>query len=285
MRISIKKPTDFDLLECVQAHGWRRLRPFRWVDETQTLERIEEFNPGETTLLRITTAGDRLDVDVDAAVSEPQVVRRVDTMLQLDIAIDRFHEFCRQHPVLADIPTRRQGRLLRCPTLFEDVCKVIATTNTTWSQTIGMSTRLVENFGTGGIAFPRPEQIASVTLDDFAALAKMGYRNAAVHKISTDIADGQLDLETLRDPALTSADIYKRLLTLPGIGPYAASCLMIYLGHYDRVNVDSWARMMVGKELGRAVVDKEVHAFFEPYGEWKALVYHFYPWQEAGPAV
>jgi hypothetical protein len=58
---------------------------------------------------------------------------------------------------------------------------------------------------------------------------------------------------------------------------------MIYSGRYDRVNVDSWARMMVGKELGRSVTDKEVHAFFEPYGEWKALVYHFYNWRQAEP--
>ena len=59
---------------------------------------------------------------------------------------------------------------------------------------------------------------------------------------------------------------------------------MIYLGRYDRVNVDSWARTMVGKELGRPVMDKQAHAFFEPYGEWKALVYHFYKWREDPPA-
>jgi len=80
--------------------------------------------------------------------------------------------------------------------------------------------------------------------------------------------------------SVPTVDLTKKLLTLPGIGPYAASCLLIYLGRYDRVNVDSWARTMVGRELGHAVTDKEVHAFFEPYGEWKALVYHFYPWKD-----
>ena len=61
--------------------------------------------------------------------------------------------------------------------------------------------------------------------------------------------------------------------------PYAASCLMIYLGRYERVNVNSWARTLVGQELGRTVTDKEAHSFFEEYGKWKALVYHFYPWR------
>jgi hypothetical protein len=59
---------------------------------------------------------------------------------------------------------------------------------------------------------------------------------------------------------------------------------MIYLGRYERVNVDSWARMMVSKELGRPVSDKEVHQFFAPYGEWSGLVYHFFPWKEDEPA-
>jgi 3-methyladenine DNA glycosylase/8-oxoguanine DNA glycosylase len=111
----------------------------------------------------------------------------------------------------------------------------------------------------------------------------MGYRDSAVHRVATDIAEGRLDLESWSEPEIASADLYKQLLSLPGVGPYAASCLMIYLGRYDRVNVDSWARMMVGKELGRPVSDKEAHAFFEPYGQWKALVYHFYKWKEAEP--
>ena len=108
----------------------------------------------------------------------------------------------------------------------------------------------------------------------------MGYRSASVHKIATDIAEGRLDLESWSDPSIPSDDLYKRLLSLPGIGPYAASCLLIYLGRYDRVNIDSWARTLVGKELGRKVTDKEVHEFFEQYGKWRALVYQFYPWRK-----
>lgn len=291
MHISLNTPGDFDLIECVQAHGWRRLQPFRWVDETSTLERIEEFEAGRTAFIRISSVDGRVNAETDEAVDEAALIDRVICMLQLDIPVDRFHLYCRERPELAGIPNLRQGRMLRSPTVYEDVCKVIATTNTTWTQTLGMVARLVEEFGTPGDAagtrraFPRPDRIASVSPDDFAARARMGYRNAAVHRISTDVAEGRLDLETLRDPSIPSAEIYRRMLALPGIGPYAASCLMIYLGRYDRVNVDSWARMMVGKELGRSVTDKEVHAFFEPYGEWKALVYHFYPWRHEAPPV
>jgi 3-methyladenine DNA glycosylase/8-oxoguanine DNA glycosylase len=274
----------------VIAHGWRQLPPFAWDAEAQTLARVDAFSVGTVALSTIRGLDRAVEVCVSEDVPEDEVIRRVRKMLQLDLPMDGFHAFCAAHPKLARVPALRQGRLLRCPTLFEDLLKVVATTNTTWSQTKGMVTRLVKEFGTPMAAdpkrktFPRPDQIASVTLEEFAAKAKMGYRNAAVHKIANDVVAGRLDLDAFEDPSLPATELYKGFLALPGVGPYAASCLMIYLGRYDRVNVDSWARTMVGKQLGRPVTDKEVHAFFEPCGEWKALVYHFYPWKEDPPA-
>ena len=123
----------------------------------------------------------------------------------------------------------------------------------------------------------------AVSLDEFGEQARMGYRNASVHKIAVEVAEGRLDIESWNDRSITTEDLYKRLLSLPGIGPYAASCLLIYLGKYDRVNADSWARTLVGKELGRKVTDKEVHQFFAPHGKWQALAYHFYRWKPDDP--
>ena len=42
--------------------------------------------------------------------------------------------------------------------------------------------------------------------------------------------------------------------------------------------VNPW-RMLLSKELGRPVTDKEVAAYFGGYGEWRGLVYNFYPWK------
>jgi len=192
--------------------------------------------------------------------------------------------------LLSHIPSTWQGRVLISPTLWEDCCKVVLTTNTTWSQTVGMVARLCEHFGDPWTpdptrhAFPTPEQVAGVPLEQFAEKAKLGYRAGALHGLAKDIVEGKIDLESFRDPAIPSDELWKKLLALRGVGPYAAAYLMIYLGRYDRVNVDSWARMMVGKEPGRKVTDKEVHAFFEPHGEWRSLAYHFYPWREDPPA-
>jgi len=162
---------------------------------------------------------------------------------------------------------------------------VIATVNTTWAQTIAMSGRLVQQFGTEGRTFPTPTQIAAVPFDEFAAKARMGYRNAYVYAIASAIVNGELDLEGWQEEDLSAEDLRKRLLSLPGIGPYGAACLMLYLGKPAHVNADSVARALLGKELGRPVTDKDVRTFFESHGEWRGLVYNFYPWRGTEEAM
>jgi len=285
MQIPIPVPPDFSFSETLSAHGWRRLLPFLWDEQTQTLECVQELATG-VALLRLRADGGQVLVDVEGDGDGAEVTRRVRRMLQLDLPLSDFHAYCLTRPELGHIVACRKGRMLRCPTLFEDALKVIATSNTTWAQTIAMTARLVEHFGAllpqapERHAFPTPARIASVPFDEFAAKARMGYRNAYVHTIATRVASNELDLEAWQDGSLTAGELRKRLLSLPGIGPYGAACLMLYLGKPEHVNADSWARTLLGKELGHPVTDKEVLAFFEGHGSWRGLVYNFYAWKQ-----
>ncbi len=287
MTIRIPTPPDFSFLETRSAHGWRRLAPFVWDEDAQTLARPEVLDDGGVVELTLQDDGDdAVRVEVMGGGDEAEIVQRVRRMLQLDVPLDGFHAYCRTQPGLAHLEQCRRGRMLRCPTLFEDTLKVIATVNTTWAQTIAMSGRLVQHFGAEGRAFPTPAQIAAVPFDKFAAKARMGYRSAYVYAIATQIVSGELDLEGWQMGAdLSAGALRKRLLSLPGIGPYGAACLMLYLGKPAHVNADSVARALLGKELGRTVTDKEVLAFFEAHGEWRGLVYNFYPWRGTNEAM
>ena len=288
MQIILPTPSDFSFTETLSAHGWRRLAPFEWDEDIQTLEHVEELDGGTVIRLRLRDAEGQVTVDTDGdtGAQEEEIARRVRRMLQLDLPLDAFHAYCRSHPELGHIAEHRRGRMLRCPTLFEDAVKVIATVNTTWVQTIAMTARLVEHFGApldvdpARHAFPTPQRLTAVPFEEFAAKARMGYRNGYVYSLATSIAEGRLDLEGLQTMDLVADGLRKRLLALPGIGPYGAACLMLYLGQPEHVNADSWARMLLSKELGRPVTDKEVLAFFEGHGEWRGLVYNFYPWRE-----
>ena len=286
MHVPIVTPADFSFTETLSAHGWRRLAPFAWDEDTLALEHVGETEGGAALWLRLRKAEGRVVVDAEGEADEEEIIRRVRRMLQLDLPLDAFHAYCRSRPELGTIAEYRRGRMLRSPTLFEDTLKVIATVNTTWAQTIAMTARLVENFGATlpsdppRRAFPTALRLAAVPFDEFAAKARMGYRNAYVHSLATSIAEGRLDLEGLQDEGLTAGDLRKRLLALPGIGPYGAACLMLYLGKPEHVNADSVARASLSQELGRPVTDKEVLAFFEGHGEWRGLVYNFYPWRQ-----
>jgi 3-methyladenine DNA glycosylase/8-oxoguanine DNA glycosylase len=279
MLIRLSTPPDFSFQETLAAHGWRRLLPFVWQEDTQTLERVEALADGSVMRLWVREAGGAVSVEIDGSGDEMEVVLRVRRMLQLDLPLEGFHAYCRTRPELAHLVEHKRGRMLRCPTLFEDTVKVIATSNTTWVQTIAMTARLVSGFGTEGLAFPNAHQIAAVPLEEFAAKARMGYRSAYVHAIATAIYDGTLDLEGWQDTKMAAGDLRNRLLSLPGIGPYGAACLMLYLGKPEHVNTDSVARALLSQKLGRLVTDKEVNSFFEDHGEWRGLVYNFYPWK------
>ena len=280
MELVIPTPADFSFPETVSAHGWRRLLPFVWNEEAQTLSRAEAFGDGRVAALEIRAEVGEVRIRNDTDCDKSELAARVRRMLQLDLPLDDFHAYCRTRPELVPLAEHKRGRLLRCPTLWEDTVKVIATTNTTWAQTISMTARLVAEFGTEGRAYPTPAQIAAVPLDDFAAKARMGYRAAYVHAIAAAIAEGSLDLEAWQAADLPADDLRKRLLSLPGIGPYGAACLMLYLGKPAHVNSDSVARAALSQELGRPVTDKEVHAFFKAHGPWRGLVYNFYPWKK-----
>jgi N-glycosylase/DNA lyase len=176
--------------------------------------------------------------------------------------------------------------VLRSPTLFEDVLKTIATTNTTWGGTIRMIDALTKLYGQAlpadpaRRAFPTPERLAGVDADSLRAEVKLGYRAPYVLALAQDVASGALNLEALRDSDLPTPDLRKRLLAIKGVGAYAAANLLVILGRYDYIPVDSWAMSQVSREWydGRPVSEKEVNAAFERWGAWKGLAFWCWEW-------
>ena len=188
---------------------------------------------------------------------------------------------------LEHVPEEARGRILRSASVFEDAVKCICTTNTTWAQTKGMVRRLVEKLGSpspisGQRVFPTPQAIAAVDEGTLGDQVRLGYRTAYVHELARRVAAGELDLEALRTSAEPAPKLFKQLLKIKGVGPYAAATLMALLGRYDYVGVDTWARKMISKQFygGQRVSDKEIQSVFGSFGRWQAMVYWFYRWDE-----
>jgi N-glycosylase/DNA lyase len=206
-------------------------------------------------------------------------------MLGLDDDLSPFYAAVAVDPDLA-WAAAGAGRLLRSPTVFEDVVKTICTTNCAWGGTIRMVTALVGELGepaaeTGRRAFPTPAAMAAASDGFYRDVARAGYRGAYLRALAASVAEGTIDLEELGDATpegLPDDEVAARLLALPGVGPYAAAHVMMLLGRYSRLVLDSWTRPTYAKLAGarKAVADRTIERRFRRYGRYSGLAFWLY---------
>jgi 3-methyladenine DNA glycosylase/8-oxoguanine DNA glycosylase len=273
------EPVDFK--RTLASHGVASLPPSRIDEEKWTLEVTLLVAGGARTVL-VTEEGDqRARVEIlgrtPGAPSRDALLGALRHMFRLDEDLSAFYAAAADDPDLAWV-TSGAGRMLRSPTVFEDVVKTICTTNCAWSGTVRMVTAIVDTLGVeapgGAHAFPTPAAMAAAGEDFYRDVARAGYRGAYLRKLAEDVASGALDLEELNDPALPDAEVEERLLALPGVGPYAAAHVMLTsLGRYSRLVLDSWTRPTYAKLRGRKASDKTIARHFRRYREFAGLAF------------
>jgi N-glycosylase/DNA lyase len=260
-----------DIRRTLASHGVAELLPNRLDEEAWTLEttlevhgsvRVSEGRPGYA--------------DVDGPADALDVVRH---MLRLDEDLSRFYAMIGDDDQLA-WARRGAGRMLRSPTIFEDVVKTVCTTNCAWSGTVRMVTALVDHLGAG--AFPSPEAMAEASDDFYKDVARAGYRGAYLRAIAAAVADGSLDLEALDGRSdLPDDEVAERLLALPGVGPYAAAHIMMLLGRYGRLILDSWTRPKYSSvTTGRKISDRTIERRFRRYRDFAGLAFWLFITQD-----
>jgi len=290
MTIMLPARPPFSLPAVVNSHGWIQLAPFR-LAEDGGFSYVARLTHGRVLELTVEPLPDavsvRTDVPVNAA-EETEIADTVRWMAGLDQDLSPFYEAAANEPKLARAAIEAKGRILRSATLFEDVVKTILTTNTLWAATKRMTAALVNLYGDPlpaeptRRAFPTPEQLASVSVEALRSDARLGYRAPYVATLAREVASGKLDVEALKTTSLPTPELRKRLISIQGIGPYAAANLLMLLAHYDYIPADSWAAKMVSREFfaGAPVTPADIEKVFAPWGKWKGLAYWFWQWDE-----
>ncbi len=287
-----------DLRRTLGSHGVAELPPMT-VDADGLAATVTLATPEGPRTVRLAEAtaagGPAASVDVadegpppgkPASAALTGAVRR---MLCLDDDLSGFYALGAADPALA-WAARGAGRLLRSPTVFEDVIKTVCTTNCAWSATERMVGALVGRLGepapgappgdVAGRAFPTPAVMASAGDEFYVGAARAGYRGPYLREIATRVAGGEVDLEVLLAASraeLPDEEVEQRLLTLPGVGPYAAAHVMLLLGRHSRLVLDSWTRpkyaRLTGKPKGRLVPDSTIARRFRRYREHAGLAF------------
>lgn len=280
-----------DLWRTMQSHGVTELPP-QFVDpEARTLTTTLAVPGGSPRTVTISAGrSGRAVVAVNGrlpgAKTNQALLDRVRHILRLDADLSDFYEVAAADPDLA-WAAAGAGRMMRSSTVFEDVIKTVCTTNCTWSATIRMVNALVEHLGeparsapaTGpeGRAFPTPEAMASAEEAFYKETVRSGYRGPYFISIARAVANGELELEQWgRADAedLPDDELAKLLLALPGVGPYAAAHIMMMMGRYSRLILDSWTRPTYARLVGRkTVTDAAIERRFKRYGPYAGLAF------------
>jgi N-glycosylase/DNA lyase len=272
-----------DLARTLLSHGVASLPPNAIAEDGSSLETV--LPAGDRSwALRVIADGPAHARLVAAGPSPPPPARaallaRLRHMLRLDEDLSGFYAVAEADATLAWV-VRGAGRMMRSPTVFEDVVKTICTTNCTWAATERMVGAIVTELGEGAVgaedrrAFPSPAAMAAAGEGFYRDVARAGYRGAYLRDLAADVAEGRLDLEALDDPELPDAEAAERLLALPGVGPYAMAHVMMLLGRYRRLILDSWTRPTYRRIAGRPrVTDKGIERAFRRYREYAGLAF------------
>jgi N-glycosylase/DNA lyase len=259
----------------VNSHGLNDLLPNRIDSEARTLELT--VHPGPQTVVVREARPGIATIEGRAPRSVREVVWHV---LRLDEDLSELYRLLAADPHLA-WTTVGAGRMMRSPTVFEDVVKTICTTNCAWSGTVRMTSALVEHLGDesdrGRRAFPTPEAMAEAHESFYREVARAGYRGAYLRSLAVSVAAGDLDLEELQaNRDLPDDEVEQRLLALPGVGPYAAAHVMMLIGRYSRLVLDSWTRPTYAKLNGRKASDATMTRRFRRYGPYAGLAFWLY---------
>jgi len=308
-RLTITPPADYDLARDACSYGYFRLWPNRWDAETQTFHRVLDLEEGPARVaISQSKPGGPLRIVADRRLSRPEqgeAKRGISRMLRLDESAEVIGAF---HAVDGRWKGSGHGRLMRSPTLFEDIVKTVTSCNVQWSSTIFMNRRLCEVLGTPVASKRRDDPLPTHTFPDAPRLARtkastlrrrcrLGYRDQRLVDLARLFAPRgkrppEIDEAWLEDPATPADELHATLLSLPGIGPYAAANIMQLLGRYERLPLDSEAvrhgRTVLGFDGTDAQVMRQVERHFAPFGEHTFRSYWFELWthyeRKAGPA-
>lgn len=316
-RFTLNVPEDYVLRRDACSYGYIVLAPNHWDVPSQTLSRVLSLESGATRV-RIAqgkdggTAGAPLRVVCDRALDKPAVAqakRQLARMLRLDESASEIAEY---HKVDRRFKRSGRGRLFRSPSLFEDIIKTVTSCNVAWPSTVHMNVRLCQVLGERASAraneerpglcphdhaFPNESKLGRARPQTLRARCRAGYRDARMVELGKLFSprrgrEAERRTEWFEDPATPDDALHDALLSLPGIGPYAAANIMQLLGRYHRLPLDSESlrhgRNVLGYEGTDRQVLKMVHEHYLPFGRHAFRSYWFELWafyeSKAGPA-
>ena len=135
--------------------------------------------------------------------------------------------------------------------LWETIISFIISANNNIPRIKGIIERISKKYGKRMewnneeyYTFPTPEELSKATIEDLRKLG-LGFRDKRVFQTTRLIYSGEVNLQEL----ILEEDTYvlrDRLLTLPGVGPKVADCILLFgLKRFEVFPIDVWVRRVM----------------------------------------
>lgn len=281
MDLTIKTPRDFNYRRTVRSHGWYWLLPFELDKDSWTLVRVLDRGLAEPVTVKISPARNGIKVSTARRLGQKatgEIERAVRHMLRLDDDLQEFYQVVAANSEFAWIADEGAGRLLRSPTVFEDLVKMLCTTNCSWALTEKMVSGLVNELGRpssdGRKSFPTAADLAQKSEKFFRDKIRSGYRAPYLQELAQRVASGSLNVEGWLTSELPLDELIREMKSVKGVGDYAAENLLKLIGRYDGLALDSWTRAQFARARnnGRVASDKKIARFYAGFTSWRGLV-------------
>ena len=135
--------------------------------------------------------------------------------------------------------------------LWETIISFIISANNNIPRIKGIIERISKKYGDKiewnnkkYYTFPTPESLSKATVEDLRALG-LGFRDVGVYETTKMILNNEVSLQKL----IKEKDVNilrEKLLTLPGVGPKVADCIMLFgLKKFEVFPIDVWVRRVM----------------------------------------
>jgi len=279
VRLTVPTPPGFVYKRTLNSHGWCSLLPFH-VDERERLHGVVARPRGGALAYRLAPRSTCVAVATARPVSDADrrllrsTTRRV---LNLDLDLSGFHRRVSGIDGMQWMAATDSGRFLRSASLFEDLVKLVLTTNCSWAFTTKMVRAMVQGYGAataeGTRAFPGAAAIAVAGAKELRQRVRAGYRAPHLARLARQVAEGSTRPDEWEQDTRDPQELRRDLLTLPGVGPYVAENVLRFLGRPAGLGLDSWLRAKYARVYhgGRRVTDRTIARRYAKLGAWGGL--------------
>jgi 3-methyladenine DNA glycosylase/8-oxoguanine DNA glycosylase len=268
--------TPRQLQAIILSHGWFSLKPFA-ADVNPPCLKVPYSLPRGEGLFEILAEDGCCKLRVVSGKGK-HCLDVAERCLSLDIAPEIL--YANRAKKWNWLSSNRMGRFLRSPSLFEDCCKVICSTNTTFDRTESMVARLVDEFGVqvGKYrAFPEPDALLKAGEAALRAETGCGFRAKYILGIAERALSEQGLFLDKGWQVLDNKSFYDMLIANKGIGPASANYLCLVYWKPKGFNIDSYVVRRCCELWG--LVAEDIPSFlarrYEVFGTYAPIVFWF----------